>query len=78
MDQEAEIMKQSRARQEAAQAAAEEGDEEEEPEEPLRTVSSGARGVAVSKLQDTKSGTITVCAIRRKNQCLGTQLQLQS
>ena len=50
MDQEADIMKQSMARQEAAQAAAEEaGKEEEEPGAgPLRTVSSGARGVACS------------------------------
>ena len=45
MDQEAEIMKQSMARQEAAQAAAaEETEKEEDSAEPLRTVSSGARG----------------------------------
>ena len=41
MDQEAEIMKQSMARQEAAQEAAA---DEEEPGRPLRSVSSGARG----------------------------------
>lgn len=41
MDQEAEIMKQSMARQEAAQEAAA---DEQEPGRPLRSVSSGARG----------------------------------
>lgn len=45
MDQEAEIMKQSMARQEAARAAAAEDTEKEEDSAgPLRTVSSGARG----------------------------------
>ena len=45
MDQEAEIMKQSIARRDAAQAAAEEAEGEEEPQQPLRTVSSAGRGV---------------------------------
>ena len=44
MDQEAEIMKQSMARRDAAQAAAEEVEGEEEPQQPIRTVSSGGRG----------------------------------
>ena len=47
MDQEAEIMKQSMARRDAAQAAAaaEDDEGEEEPQRPLRTVSSGGRGM---------------------------------
>lgn len=54
MDQEAEIIKQSRARQEAALTAAADDDEEDEPGEPIRTVSSGARGVAVASIVEQK------------------------
>ena len=46
MDQEAEIMKQSIERREADQAADQEPDDEGDSEGPLRTVSSGARGMA--------------------------------
>ncbi len=48
MDQEAEIMKQSMARQEAAQQAAPQ--EEDEQAGPLRTASSGARGMCLEHL----------------------------
>ena len=49
MDQEAEIMKQSMARQEAAQQAAPQ--EEDEQAGPLRTASSGARGLCLKHLR---------------------------
>ena len=49
MDQEAEIMKQSMARQEAAQQAAPQ--EEDEQAGPLRTASSGARGMCLKHLR---------------------------
>ena len=49
MDQEAEIMKQSMARQEAAQQAAPQ--EEDEHAGPLRTASSGARGMHLKDLR---------------------------
>jgi hypothetical protein len=48
MDQEAEIMKQSMARQEAAQQAAPQ--EEDEQAGPLKTASSGARGMCLKHL----------------------------
>ena len=49
MDQEAEIMKQSMARQEAAQQAAPQEDDEQAG--PLRTASSGARGLCLKHLR---------------------------
>ena len=49
MDQEAEIMKQSMARQEAAQQTAPHEDDEQAG--PLRTASSGARGLCLKHLR---------------------------
>lgn len=76
MDQEAEIIKQSRARQEAALAAAAEDDEEEEPGGPLRTVSSGARGAAVACVVGQNKSLCKLChEFRHRIQSLYTYVQ---